>query len=107
VDLLEWPAVHPVQALPTLLRHVYQPHRPQDPQVRAGASAGEEVAAACLMYTLHDCDSKRDGGEEAWAASLPEHGRRCEPSPGPWVKLWGRRLRRWSLRRETANKGQA
>ena len=53
-------------------------------------------------YALHDYDPERDGDEEAWAAKLAEQGcRMWEPGPGPWITLEGRRLRRWSLRRET------
>ena len=53
------------------------------------------------MYALHDYDPERDGDEEAWAAAMAEQGwRMWEPGPGPWITLEGRRLRRWSLRRE-------
>ena len=46
-------------------------------------------------------DPERDRNEEAWAAALSEQGwRMWEPGPGPWTTLEGRRLRRWSLRRE-------
>jgi hypothetical protein len=59
-----------------------------------------------FTYTLLDYDPERDGDEEAWAADLAEQGwQMWEPGPGPWIKLEGRRLRRWSIRGETPNKG--
>ena len=55
-----------------------------------------------LIYALYDYDPERHGNEGAWAAALSEQGwRMWEPGPGPWITLEGRRLRRWSLRRET------
>jgi hypothetical protein len=60
-----------------------------------------------LMYALHDYDPERDGDVEAWAASLAEQAwRMWEPGPGPWISLEGRRLRRWSLRRERTKEAQ-
>jgi len=57
-------------------------------------------------YAIHDFDPERDGDGEEWAASLAEEGwRMWEPGPGPWITLEGRRLRRWSLRRETPQVG--
>ena len=55
-----------------------------------------------LTYALHDYDPERDGDEEAWADKVAGQGwRMWEPGPGPWITVNGRRLRRWSLRRET------
>ena len=59
-------------------------------------------------YAVHDYDPERDGDEEVWAASLAAQGwRMWEAGPGPWITLEGRRLRRWSLRREMVGERQA
>ena len=54
-------------------------------------------------YGLFDFDPGRDGDEDAWAAKLAaESWQTWAAGRGPWIKLDGRLLRRWSLRREAA-----
>ncbi|GGL27798.1 hypothetical protein H9L10_03455 [Phycicoccus endophyticus] len=50
-------------------------------------------------YRLHDFDPARDGDEEEWAQARAAEGWQMWASPGAWVSIEGRRLRRWSLRR--------
>ena len=52
-------------------------------------------------YGLFDYDPEPGDDEEEWARELAEQGwRTWTPGPGPWITLEGRRLRRWSLRRD-------
>lgn len=54
-----------------------------------------------VTYGLFDFDPERDGDEEAWAPKLAAEGwRTWDAGSGPWIELTGRRLRRWSLRRD-------
>ena len=55
------------------------------------------------MYALHDHGLERDGDEQAWARQLSEQTwwTRGSPPAHAWITLEGRRLRRWSRRRET------
>jgi len=58
-----------------------------------------------FAYGLFDFDPERDGDEEAWAFKLAAGGwRTWAAGTGPWITLEGRRLRRWSLRKEIADK---
>ena len=58
-----------------------------------------------LVYSLIDYDPERDGDEETWARELSENGwRTWAAGSGPWITLEGRRLRRWSLRREVQDR---
>ena len=59
-------------------------------------------------YGLFDFDPERDGDEEAWAAKLAAEGwRTWAAGAGPWIKLDGRLIRRWSLRRVVDRRGRA
>lgn len=53
------------------------------------------------MWTYELFDPERDGDEAERAAKLAAEGwRTWAAGLGPWITLEGRRLRRWSLRRE-------
>lgn len=57
----------------------------------------------CGPTGVHDYDPERDGDEQAWAAALAAQGwRPWDAGAGPSITLEGRRLRRWSLRREAS-----
>lgn len=54
------------------------------------------------QHTLLDFDPEGPETEEQWAARVAAEGwRMWTPGPGPWVSVNGKRLRRWSLRRES------
>ena len=54
-----------------------------------------------MLYTLAEYDTECDGDEEAWSAELlGRAGGRWSPVLARGITPEGRRLRRWSLRRE-------
>ena len=72
------------------------------PVIRVPVVAGCEHGRV-FTYALFDYDPERDGDEEEWARALADQGwRTWAAGSGPWIDLAGRRLRRWSLRRETS-----
>jgi hypothetical protein len=57
--------------------------------------------ARMWTYRLADFDPSAGVVEEEWARGLAAEGwQMWLPGSGPWVELNGRRVRRWSVRRE-------